>query len=167
MASVYRKTDKGIAEIETRANRLAPRLRTALIMVDGKRSENDLRTMCGGEPEEVLGTLVAQGYIEIIGTVAERPAPPPPPAPGAAPAAPAARGPAKAPSWEDKRRQAVRYLNDTLGPTAESLVLKIEKATSWDELKPHLEMGEHFVRSARGASAAREFASKFIDEPAA
>jgi hypothetical protein len=166
MASVYRKTDKGIAEIETRANRLVPRLRTALIMVDGKRSEDDLRTMCSGEPEEILGTLVAQGYIEVIGTVAERPAAPPPPAPGAA-AAPASRPASKATSWEDKRRQAVRYLNDTLGPTAESLVLKIEKAGSWDELKPHLEMGEHFVRSARGASAAREFAAKFIDEPAA
>jgi hypothetical protein len=166
MASVYRKTDKGITEIETRANRLVPRLRTALIMVDGKRTEDDLRTMCGGEPEEVLGALVAQGYIEVIGTVAERPAAPPPPAPGAA-AQPAARPAGKAPSWEDRRRQAVRYLNDTLGPTAESLVLKIEKATSWDELKPHLEMGEHFVRSARGASAARDFAAKFIDEPAA
>lgn len=165
MASVYRKTDKGIAEIETRANRLVPRLRTALIMVDGKRSDNDLRTLCGGDPEEVLGTLVAQGYIEVIGTVAERAPAPPASAPGAA--APAPRAPAKAPSWEEKRRQAVRYLNDTLGPTAESLVLKIEKATSWDELKPHLEMGEHFVRSARGASAAREFAAKFIDEPAA
>jgi hypothetical protein len=164
MASVYRKTDKGIAEIETRANRLVPRLRTALIMVDGKRSDNDLRTLCGGDPEEVLGSLLAQGYIEVIGTVAERPPAPPPPAPGAA--APAPRAAAKATSWEDKRRQAVRYLNDTLGPTAESLVLKIEKATSWEEVKPHLEMGEHFVRSARGPSAAREFAAKFIDEPA-
>src|SRR5688500_893263 len=111
MASVYRKTDKGIAEIETRANRLVPRLRTALIMVDGKRSDNDLRTLGGGEPEEVLGTLVAQGYIEVIGTVAERPAAPPPPAPGAAPAPAAARPASKAPSWEDRRRQAVRYLN--------------------------------------------------------
>lgn len=157
MASVYRKTDKGIAEIETRANRLVPRLRTALIMVDGKRSENDLRTLCGGEPEEVLGALVAQGYIEVIGTVADRPAAAPPPAKPAA----------KSVSWEDKRRQAVRYLNDTLGPTAESLVLKIEKAASWDEVKPHLEMGEHFVRSARGPLVAREFAAKFIDEPPA
>ena len=164
MASVYRKTDKGISEIETRANRLTPRLRTALIMVDGKRSGDDLRTLCGGEPDEVLGALEAQGYIEVIGTVVDRPIAAAAPTPGAAsPTKPAA----KAMSWEDKRRQAVRYLNDALGPTAEALVLKIEKAGSWDELKPHLEMGEHFVRSARGASAARDFAAKFIEEPTA
>lgn len=162
MASVYRKTDKGIAEIETRANRLVPRLRTALIMVDGRRTEDDLRTLVGGDPEEVLGQLVEQGYIEVIGTVAERP-----PAGAAAPASPAAaRSAPKAPNWEDRRRQAVRFLNDTLGPAAEQLVLKIEKAQSWDEVRPHLEMGEHFVRSARGSSAARDFAAKFIDEPA-
>ncbi|HEY0857938.1 MAG TPA: hypothetical protein VGE16_12815 [Albitalea sp.] len=159
MASVYRKTDKGIAEIETRANRLAPRLRTALIMVDGRRSEHDLRALIGGEPEEVLAVLLDQGYVEVIGTVAERPASPPP-------AAPAPPPPAKTPGFDERRRQAVRFLNDNLGPSAESLVLKIEKARDWDEMKPHLEMAEHFLRSARGASTARDFASKFIEEEA-
>ena len=39
MATVYRKTDKGRNEIETRANRLLPRLRSALIVVDGQRND--------------------------------------------------------------------------------------------------------------------------------
>ena len=36
MATIYRKTAKGVREIETRATKLAPRFRSLLILVDGK-----------------------------------------------------------------------------------------------------------------------------------
>lgn len=159
MASVYRKTDKGIAEIETRAHRLTPRLRSALILVDGRRTGNDLHALIGGQPEEVLATLQEQGFIEAIATTPGRGSESPA-APAAAPAS-AAGGH----SWEERRRLAVRFLNDHLGPSAEQLVLKIEKSRDWQELKVHLEMGEHFLRSARGVSTARDFAAKFIEDP--
>ena len=161
MASLYRKTDKGIAEIETRAHRLTPRLRTALIMVDGRRTEDELRTLIGGQPDDVLAALHEQGFIEAIATMPARNSAPPPAA--AAPAAPAA--PAGGRGWEERRRLAARFLNDHLGPSAEQLVLKIEKSRDWEELRGHLEMGEHFLRSARGASTARDFAAKFIEPP--
>jgi hypothetical protein len=157
MALVYRKTDKGIPEIETRANRLTPRLRTALIMVDARRNEVDLRALIGGQADEVLSGLKEQGFIEGMATAASRS-----PAPAVAPASPAAAG---GRSWEERRRLAVRFLNDNLGPSAEQLVLKIEKSRDWEELKGHLEMGEHFLRSARGTSMARDFAAKFIEDP--
>lgn len=160
MASVYRKTQKGVAEIETRANRLPPRLRTGLIMVDGRRTDTELYALIGSSGDEVLTTLLNDGYIEVIETVTVRTPPPPAAAPASAPAAANSSG-----GWEERRRQAVRFLNDHLGPSGESLVLKMEKARSWDELKPHLEMGEHFVRAARGASAAQEFAAKFLEQP--
>jgi hypothetical protein len=153
MASLYRKTDKGIAEIETRAHRLTPRLRTALIMVDGRRTEDELRTLIGGQPDDVLAALHEQGFIEAIATMPARNSAPPPAA--AAPAAPAA--PAGGRGWEERRRLAARFLNDHL--------LKIEKSRDWQELRGHLEMGEHFLRSARGASTARDFAAKFIEPP--
>jgi hypothetical protein len=176
MALVYRKTDKGSAEIATRANRLAPRLRNALIVVDGRRRDDELRQLIAQAPDEALATLLAEGYIEVAGTArgpAEAPA-----AAAAAPAAtrsaaPAASTSTSAPAsasasarnWEERRRQAVRYLNDKLGPTAESLVMKIEKTRDWNELRPHLEMAAEFLRAARGTAAASEFAAKFVEGP--
>jgi hypothetical protein len=157
MASVFRKTAKGQTEIETRANRLVPRLRTALILVDGKRTDDELRKMILSEPDEVLAILLDQEYIEVIASA------PSPRGSGGAASAPA-DAPADSPrKIEETRRAAVRFLNDQLGPSAESLALKIERAGSWAELKPHLEMAEHFLRSGRGPAVAQEFASKFLE----
>ena len=65
MPSVYRKTGKGLAEIGTRANRLPPRLRQALIMVDGNRTDEDLAKQILAQPAETLTILLEQGYIEL------------------------------------------------------------------------------------------------------
>lgn len=166
MASVYRKTEKGLAEIETRAHRLPPRLRTALIMVDGHRTDEELTKLIALDADMVLTTLLDQGFIEVLATLAPKPPPrPPAAAPAAGPAPSAGGGGAKA--LEERKRMAVRFLNDHLGPSAESLALKIEKATDWNDLKNHLEMAEHFLRSGRGASTAQEFAAKFIQAPPA
>jgi hypothetical protein len=165
MASVYRKTPKGQSEIETRANRLTPRLRSSLILVDGRRSDDDLRAMISVDPDAVLATLAEQGYIEVIATA--------PPArssaasPAAAPAASSSRSDSGERKFEEVQRMAVRFLNDQMGPSAESVALKIEKAHNWDELKPQLEMAEHFLRAGRGVAASREFAAKFIEQPPA
>lgn len=161
MASVYRKTAKGQTEIETRVNRLVPRLRTALILVDGKRTDDELRKMIASEPDEVLALLLDQGYVEVIATT-------PPPRSSQAAAAPAAADGAPSPrKLDETRRMAVRFLNDQLGPSAETLALKIERAANWAELKPHLEMAEHFLRSGRGPAVAQEFSDKFLAPPAA
>ena len=48
--TVYRKTAKGMAEIETRVHRLAPRLRGALILVDGRKTDDELATLILAEP---------------------------------------------------------------------------------------------------------------------
>jgi hypothetical protein len=157
MPSVYRKTAKGQTEIETRVNRLVPRLRTSLILVDGKRTDDELRKMIAGDADEVLATLLAEGYIEAISITAE---------PRAAAPAPAASNGASARKIDETRRMAVRFLNDNLGPSAETLALKIERAANWADLKPHLEMAEHFLRAGRGPAIAQEFADKFLEQPA-
>lgn len=156
MPSVYRKTAKGQTEIETRANRLVPRLRTSLILVDGKRTDDDLRTMITSDADQVLATLLAEGYIEVISITPSRTAEAPPRASDA----PSPR------KIEETRRAAVRFLNDHLGPSAESLALKIERAQNWGELMPHLEMAEHFLRAGRGPAVGQEFADKFLQPPA-
>jgi hypothetical protein len=73
MATLYRKTEKGSAEIATRANRLVPRLRAALIVVDGRRGFDELCKLIPGSAEEALLTLEEAGYIEPVNATALRP----------------------------------------------------------------------------------------------
>lgn len=67
MPTLYRKTEKGTAEIATRANRLVPRLRAALIIVDGRRALDELCQLLPGQGEEAVLTLLEAGYIEPVG----------------------------------------------------------------------------------------------------
>lgn len=164
MATVYRKTAKGQAEIETRVHRLPPRLRTALILVDGRRDEDDLRKLIPGEPEATLKTLIDDGFIEAASVPAEKPR-----SAAAASGTRAAEAGPKSPfnpkAFEQHRQAAVRALNDLLGPFAEAAAVKIERCKTWDELMPALEFAQRTIVNARGESAAAEFGRQFIEAP--
>ena len=60
MATIYRKTAKGHLEIDTRCHRLSPRLRSALIMADGRRSDDEVRKLIPQQADETLQWLVEQ-----------------------------------------------------------------------------------------------------------
>jgi hypothetical protein len=156
MPTIFRKTAKGVTEIETRAHRLAPRMRSALIMVDGKRSDADLRPLIQQQPDETLAALAEQGFIEVLAA-----APDAAQAPRAAPAAAAPARPAA--DFEARRRAAVRGLNDQLGPLAETLAIKIERARTADELRPLLATAVQVIGNARGRGAAADYAARFAD----
>jgi len=161
LASVYRKTKKGVTEIETRANKLVPRLRSALILVDGKRNDEDLRKLILAEPDATLKTLLDDGYIELIAVQTVRPPPPPPPSPTeAAAAAQAAAAGQRA--MEELRRNAVRTLTDLVGPMAEAVAVRMEKAHNWEELRHSLQIAQDILRNTRGAAAAKEFGDRFM-----
>lgn len=93
MPTIYRKTAKGQTEIETRAHRLAPRFRSLLILVDGRRSDADLEKLMPQAGAQALDALVEGGFIELISLTDTHPrlqpiaplptaaAPAPPPAP--------------------------------------------------------------------------------------
>lgn len=151
MPLTYRKTAKGLSEIETRAHRLPPRLRSALIVVDGKRSLAELRPLIQ-QPEETLAALAEQGFIEAVREAAPAP---PPPAPAPAPAG------GSGSDFEQTRRAAVRALNDLLGPAAESIAIKMEKSRSLAELLPLLSQATQAVAAMRGRSSAEAFAKRF------
>ena len=155
MPIIFRKTAKGVAEIETRAHRLTPRMRSTLIMVDGKRDAEDLRALVAQQADELLGALEQQGFIEAVGETLRTPAA----AAGAGPAL-VAREPTPALSIESARRIAVRTLNDELGPAAETMAIRIERARSLDELRPLLEQAVALVVSARGRAAGEAFAQR-------
>lgn len=166
MATIYRKTDKGRAEIETRAFRVPPRLRNALILVDGQRSSDDLCKMILQQAEETLAALAADGFIEAI---AAAPAPVPPARPAAVPTgtAPTAAAPlprANAVNFETRRRDVVRALTDLVGPVSESLALKMEKARDEAGLRPLLDAARQLVENTRGTATASSFAARYISE---
>ncbi len=167
MATIYRKTAKGQTEIETRVLKLAPRFRSLLILVDGRRSDRELTTLMPHAGTEALQALAEGGFIEAIGLTADTPLPgalrpvaaasAPPAAPAAAAAAAAA---AKRP-FEQLRREAVRALIDQVGPMAETLAMRMERARDLDELKPLLATATQLLANARGRTVAAEFSRRF------
>lgn len=160
MSTVYRKTDKGVSEIETRAFRLLPRLRQALILVDGRKTDAELAKLILAEPEATLATLQAEGFIEKLATVAD--APPERKADVAAPGAAAAPVRKAVVSVDAIRRDAVRYLNDQLGPAAEGIAMKLERVKTMPELRPLLVSAAQLLVNIRGADAAQAFANRFL-----
>ena len=173
MATIYRKTAKGHSEIETRALRLPPRLRSALILVDGRRSDDELRKLILQQPDQTLYTLNEQGLIEVIGITQDAPvaraqagAAAPAAAPSAAFAqraaapspAPAAAAPTR--SFEAARADAVRGFTDLVGPMAEALAIKMERARSFDELRPLVQTAQTVIGNSRGGQAAAGYLSK-------
>ena len=161
MATVYRKTAKGQAEVETRAHRLVPRLRTALILVDGRREESELLRMIPGEPEATIKSLIDDGFIEVSAITIDRPR-------GAA-ARPADAQPTRPPhnqkTFEQHRQASVRAVNDLLGPLGEAAAMRLERCKTWDELLPALEFAQRIVANGKGSEAAAEFGRQFIEAP--
>lgn len=161
MPTLFRKTAKGQAEIETRAHRLTPRLRGLLILVDGKRDLPGLAALVPQQAEALLQELTAQGFVESVESAAAT-APPAPASTttrGPAPAALASASPAA--EFEKLRRDAVRALTDVAGPAAETVAMRMEKARSADELRPLLAQAAQVVANMRGRAAAEAYAQRF------
>jgi hypothetical protein len=164
MPTIYRKTAKGTAEIETRAHRLSPRVRSALILVDGRKSDQDLAALVP-QAAESIAQLAAEGFIEAAAqsppTSASMPLMPSRPAP-AAPEAAAAGGAVSAPaiSFETRRRRVLRAFNDAAGPPGESLAIRMEKAKTLDDLRALLPHAIRVVEAAQGREAADAFAAR-------
>ena len=66
LQAVFRKTVKGDEEVATRACHLSARLRSVLIMVDGKSIGAELlkRASVLGDGEALVGALLDGGFIE-------------------------------------------------------------------------------------------------------
>jgi hypothetical protein len=153
---VYHKSAKGTEAIATRQHGLGPKLRSMLIMIDGKRGFDELARLSTmlGDTEELLGQLLDQGFIEPV-------AGPPPPA-AAQPAtasAPAPLAPAKAVSLAEAQRFVSRRLTDLLGPNADELCLRIEGARNLKDFQAAVTRAEGILRQYKSAQTAAEFAA--------
>jgi hypothetical protein len=149
--AVFRKTAKGIEEIDKRTARLGIKLRMALILVNGQRDAAEIITDVRENGEALLAELLAGGFIE--------------PASGASGAAAGAAPPSVAPSassvgaadLKTAQRTAVKAVEELLGPEGESIALKIERCKTEAELQAVLEKTRDLIRMSRGAARAQKF----------
>lgn len=63
---VYRKTERGVAEVKSRSGALSARSRTALILVNGVDKIAVLRAKIGPDADALIDALAAQGHVEPV-----------------------------------------------------------------------------------------------------
>ncbi|MCG6875005.1 MAG: hypothetical protein LJE97_07925 [Betaproteobacteria bacterium] len=163
--AVLVKTAKGTEEVKSRAHGLAARLRSVLIMVDGKSTVADYIARFGAIPDidGTLQMLLAQGFLEArVATVAPPP-PPPAAAPPPAPQAAAPQAPGTPEPLPETRKEAVgelsRVLLDSMGPDADMFTGIIERARTRVEFTEAAERCARVLDSlgARGKAKAAWF----------
>lgn len=142
--TIFAKTALGQQEIQTRALGLPPLVRRILVLTDGKRPGSELATFLGGggDIEEILSQLLAQGCVEA--QVHVQPPAAPVPAIAELPDGPGTRDisglpPADARSPEDNemaRNFMVNTVNSIFGQhTHISLVRNISEARNTEQLR--------------------------------
>lgn len=63
---VYRKSEQGVAEINSRSRGLTMHARATLILVNGLASVATLQEKIGSDATSILQALAEQGYIELV-----------------------------------------------------------------------------------------------------
>jgi hypothetical protein len=171
--AIYHKSARGAEVIATRNAALSHKLRSMLILINGRRPYSELCKLGQGlgDPDWLLEQLDADGFIE---TGLARAGPPTEPAPlfpstdptpltsAPAPLAPITRRNATGSSQLSvplglAQRFAVRRLTDLLGPTAEDLCLHIEATRSPQEFRAAIHQTETMLRKVVGPELAAEF----------
>jgi hypothetical protein len=150
---IFRKTEKGSEEIVSRKYKLAPKLRTILILMDGKTSVDTLAevTRHMGLPDDYLAYMEKEGFISALD--ADSPYTSAPGTPGEAGAGSvAASGPAASQNPVTRFRQAQRFMNNTvvdaIGVRSFFFTLKLERCSTTNELAELL--GEYTRLIAKG-----------------
>lgn len=159
-SGTYQKSARGTQALAARDPALTPKLRTILIMVDGKRSVEELARLSagGGDPGQLLDQLADLGMIEEVAGAASAPAPlASAPAPLASAPAPLGQADSAMP-LPDAKRYAVRRLTDLLGPTADDLCMRIESTRTAADFRAVVKRAEAMVREFSGSEAAAAFA---------
>jgi hypothetical protein len=141
---VYEKTENGNDEIKTRKYNLSQKLRTLLIVVDGKKDRgailNQFSLMQGSSA--VLDELEQKGFI------AKRTGVP---------------APAKLSPDEEQRRAKlaktfmINTVSDAVGVMASSLLETLKKCETLEDLQAHFDDYLYAITRGRGKAAADEY----------
>ena len=163
---IYAKTPKGVAEVAARTAQLSMTTRRVLIMMDGKRTIDELSVLVRpGEIDAIITQLESAGLAQKASS---------PSAVEPASAITTAReDETKSPTTinapvmddreltpitlEEAKRRAVRELNDRLGPDAEVVAIRIESCRTIEDFRERVRDAERFVATALGAAAAQDY----------
>jgi hypothetical protein len=189
MTKVFDKTEKGREEIATRKYHLSPRVRSLLVMIDGKQNADELlKKVAGiGLTEQAIADLLQDGFIKeattAVATAAagsnavllqaaasaaaqiESSADVPAPLPASEPLLPEGQT-----QFEAIYRFYNETIKSTIGLRGYALQLKVEKAASIEDFrllkKPYLEA----VEKAKGQEMARSLRDRldkllYLGEP--
>jgi len=170
--SIYDKTEKGREEITTRKYQLAPRLRTLLVMIDGKQSAIEImkKVAALGLTEANLQELLEQEFITEIAAQAEATltttnAPAlPEPIPTNANAVKSVE-PGGLELTDAERFQALySFYNETIksaiGLRGYGLQLKVERAANIDDFRALRQAYVEAVQKAKGPEMARSLSDR-------
>jgi hypothetical protein len=140
-SALYRKSAKGTEAIAHRQHGLGPKMRSLLILIDGKRNFDELGRLSGtiGETQQLAEQLLADGFIEQAAVEA---------------VAVKAASPADAKALPHAKRFAVHRLTDVLGPMSEQLCMRIESTRTWEEFAAAIVHAEDMVRGIKGPQLA-------------
>ncbi|MEO8855886.1 MAG: hypothetical protein ABI343_02755 [Burkholderiaceae bacterium] len=155
------KTDKGRAEIAGRSHALTAVQRRLLILVDGKKTVNDLSAFVrAGELSGALYHLQDLGLIASTGADIPLQAPV---APGFVASGPAElpRAAISAPEFSNVRAAASRFVREQLGDAGTPLCAAIDRCSSPHELRSMLRGIEVFVGQRLDAQTTQAFARHF------
>jgi hypothetical protein len=157
---VYIKTTDGQDEIATRARQLPARLRSLLIMVDGKRSVGEVLAH-NPAPAEAQANLAALLDAGLIGLVSKpKPAGPPATAAPHAAVAPAPRSLAPNATLPGVKKFICTTLQETLGPDADLFTRRVEEAPSLTALLVEAEKIREILRGMGSGKKADLFWEK-------
>ena len=161
LTGVFRKTEKGVAQLAARSIKLAPMTRMAMVMIDGIKPVADLAGKLGGDApaqaalSELLGHELIEEVVAAAGSAAAPlPATAPAFAPAAAPAAPAM-------PFDALRTWASRAVVQTMGPMGDDYCLAIERARTPDDLSAAAGRARDGIEGIAGARKAATFWSEF------
>jgi hypothetical protein len=158
---IYIKTDRGRAVVAERTGELSALQRRMLIVVDGKKTVNDLGALVrAGELEGVLSVLLAHALIAPTGDVAVLQAPS---APGfaAAPVNDPPRAATSPQAFAAVRGEASAFVRDRLGVAGDPICEAIDRCKSPAELRRLLRGIEVFVGERLSAETTQAFARHF------
>lgn len=147
--AIYRKSEKGAEAIATRGHGVGGKQRMLLILVDGRKSVEDLIKLAAGmgESAQLLQQLAADGLIE--------------PVPGAVAGKPAAAAVAAAGiDLSRPRALATRLLAEQLGPLADELAIRLEAARDLPQFVEAMKKAYSVVREVKGSAAADRFGAE-------
>ncbi len=191
MATIYRKTLKGVEEVALKSFGLSPRLRPYLLIADGKLSDEELQSANAAMPsvEMVMKSLADQGFLEAAGATASasvpnvvslsemrvsngapRAAAPPPYIPPAAPAYRPPPAPVAAPTeavlhgsgeFDQIKQNMMRDALHALGPDSTQIIIKIQKCANVNDLFVTMMGVKKIISMYAGDPAAEKFELRY------